>query len=69
MGNLVSKPNVRKGKNKETSKEQNAVDKSTKNFTYADGLRYHNVKDARYPLPNDENELDRLHLQHFMMRY
>ncbi|CAG8699265.1 3829_t:CDS:2, partial [Dentiscutata erythropus] len=38
-------------------------------FQYIDGRRFHNVKDAIYALPNDEGELDRLHFQHFIIRY
>ncbi|CAG8621763.1 18313_t:CDS:2 [Dentiscutata erythropus] len=44
---------------------------STQNdeFRYQDDRRYHNVEGAIYPMPNDEDEQDRLHLQHFLMRY
>ncbi|RHZ85321.1 hypothetical protein Glove_67g48 [Diversispora epigaea] len=38
-------------------------------FKYINGRRYHNVESVKYPLPNDEEELDRLHLQHFLLRY
>ncbi|CAG8771491.1 16480_t:CDS:2, partial [Cetraspora pellucida] len=38
-------------------------------FRYTNGRRFHNLENAVYPLPNDDDELDRLHLQHFMMRY
>ncbi|CAG8570632.1 6166_t:CDS:2 [Gigaspora margarita] len=38
-------------------------------FKFHDGRRYHNVENAVYPMPNDENEQDRLHFQHFLMRY
>ncbi|CAG8745805.1 2488_t:CDS:2, partial [Cetraspora pellucida] len=38
-------------------------------FRYIDGRRYHNVEKAKYHLPNDENESDRLHLQHFLLKY
>ncbi|CAG8604128.1 548_t:CDS:2 [Dentiscutata erythropus] len=38
-------------------------------FRYVDGRRFHNVENAVYPLPNDYDELDRLHLQHFMMKF
>ncbi|RHZ83291.1 hypothetical protein Glove_97g89 [Diversispora epigaea] len=38
-------------------------------FRYIDGRRYHNVEGAKYPLPNDDEELDRLHQQHFLLRY
>ncbi|RIB11505.1 S-adenosyl-L-methionine-dependent methyltransferase [Gigaspora rosea] len=38
-------------------------------FKFHDGRRYHNVESSVYPMPNDENEQDRLHFQHFLMRY
>ncbi|CAG8675503.1 26090_t:CDS:2 [Dentiscutata erythropus] len=38
-------------------------------FQYIDGRRYPNAQDIVYPLPNDEEESDRLHLQHFLARY
>ncbi|RIB29681.1 S-adenosyl-L-methionine-dependent methyltransferase, partial [Gigaspora rosea] len=38
-------------------------------FRYIDGRRYHNTENAVYYLPNDENETDRLHFQHFLIRY
>ncbi|CAG8733411.1 525_t:CDS:2, partial [Cetraspora pellucida] len=38
-------------------------------FQYIDGRRFHNVKGSMYILSNDENEQDRLHLQHFLIRY
>ncbi|CAG8587809.1 12007_t:CDS:2 [Racocetra fulgida] len=38
-------------------------------FRYIDGRRFHNVENVKYNLPNDENETDRLHLQHFLLRY
>ncbi|CAG8476804.1 7001_t:CDS:2 [Racocetra fulgida] len=38
-------------------------------FQYRDGRRFHNTEGAIYPMPNDEDEQDRLHLQHFLMRY
>ncbi|CAG8707395.1 1559_t:CDS:2, partial [Cetraspora pellucida] len=38
-------------------------------FRYIDGRRFHNVENAKYHLPNDENESDRLHSQHFLLRY
>ncbi|CAG8508438.1 4971_t:CDS:2, partial [Dentiscutata heterogama] len=38
-------------------------------FRYIDGRRFHNVKNAVYQVPNDDDEIDRLHLQHFIMRY
>ncbi|KAF0549288.1 S-adenosyl-L-methionine-dependent methyltransferase [Gigaspora margarita] len=38
-------------------------------FHFEDGRRYHNVENAVYFLPNDNDECDRLHLQHFIERY
>ncbi|CAG8559892.1 24284_t:CDS:2 [Cetraspora pellucida] len=38
-------------------------------FRYIDGRRFHNVENVKYHLPNDENETDRLHSQHFLLRY
>ncbi|CAG8617939.1 22803_t:CDS:2, partial [Dentiscutata erythropus] len=38
-------------------------------FRYIDGRRFHNMENAMYHLPNDEDETDRLHLQHFLLRY
>ncbi|CAG8741479.1 13186_t:CDS:2 [Dentiscutata erythropus] len=48
---------------------QNAQTDISTEFQYIDGRRFHNVENAIYPLPNDDNELDRLHLQHFLIRY
>ncbi|KAJ3040436.1 hypothetical protein HDV00_010872 [Rhizophlyctis rosea] len=48
-------------------------------FKYKDGRRYDvnfdplvpgiNKKDLVYPMPNDEDEMDRLDIQHYMLRY
>ncbi|CAG8649167.1 3755_t:CDS:2 [Racocetra fulgida] len=38
-------------------------------FRYINGRRFHNVENVKYHLPNDENESDRLHSQHFILRY
>ncbi|CAG8515050.1 415_t:CDS:2 [Funneliformis caledonium] len=38
-------------------------------FKYVDGRRYHNVSNLRYHLPNDDIEIDRLQLQHYLTRY
>ncbi|CAG8610207.1 11425_t:CDS:10, partial [Cetraspora pellucida] len=37
-------------------------------FRYLLGRRFHNVTDIIYDLPNDEIEVDRLHLEHFLTR-
>ncbi|RIB27215.1 S-adenosyl-L-methionine-dependent methyltransferase, partial [Gigaspora rosea] len=38
-------------------------------FRYVNGRRFHNEEGVEYFLPNDEEEQDRLHLQHFLIRY
>src|SRR5688500_16906480 len=40
-----------------------------KEFRFEDGRRFHNDKNAKYFLPNDDDEVDRLHSQHFLVRY
>ncbi|CAG8562289.1 7556_t:CDS:2, partial [Scutellospora calospora] len=38
-------------------------------FKYIDGRRYHNYENSRYPLPNDDEEINRLQTQHYLFRY
>ncbi|KAF0541350.1 S-adenosyl-L-methionine-dependent methyltransferase [Gigaspora margarita] len=61
MGRIISK----------LSKKDESIilQRSQTEFRYVDGRRFHNVKDVVYSLPNDEEESDRLHLQHFLLRY
>ncbi|RIB15554.1 hypothetical protein C2G38_2192102 [Gigaspora rosea] len=42
--------------------------KAHEQFQYLLGRRFHNVTDIIYDLPNDEDEVDRLHLEHFLTR-
>ncbi|KAG0369641.1 hypothetical protein BGZ54_009373 [Gamsiella multidivaricata] len=39
------------------------------NYRWFDGRRYHNTEGAVYMLPNDIDEMDRLHLQHYVIRH
>ncbi|KAF9097229.1 hypothetical protein BGX23_009477 [Mortierella sp. AD031] len=39
------------------------------NYRWIDGRRHHNTDGAAYILPNDIEEMDRLHLQHFVIRH
>jgi hypothetical protein len=41
---------------------------STLDFQYENGRRYHAYREGSYHLPNDENEQDRLDLQHELFR-
>ncbi|CAI2185876.1 5702_t:CDS:2 [Funneliformis geosporum] len=43
--------------------------KTKEEFRIEEGRRFHNVETIKYFLPNDDEELDRLHLQHYMWRY
>ncbi|CAG8741692.1 921_t:CDS:2, partial [Racocetra fulgida] len=38
-------------------------------FKFLNGRRYHNVENIHYFFPNDDQEIDRLQLQHYMMRF
>ncbi|KAF9901902.1 hypothetical protein BX616_002101 [Lobosporangium transversale] len=38
-------------------------------YQWLEGRRYHNIPGASYLLPNDIDEVDRLQLQHFILRY
>ncbi|KAG0274363.1 hypothetical protein BGZ95_009868 [Linnemannia exigua] len=39
------------------------------NYRWIDGRRHHNTDGAAYIMPNDIDEMDRLHLQHFVIRH
>ncbi|RIB07283.1 hypothetical protein C2G38_443255 [Gigaspora rosea] len=47
---------------KSKSRSMNSQSEIPKEFRYVDGRRFHNVENAAYLLPNDDNEID-------MMRY
>ncbi|GAA5811120.1 hypothetical protein MFLAVUS_004549 [Mucor flavus] len=38
-------------------------------FKYEEGRRYHADKDVSYILPNDDDEADRVHQQHWILKY
>ncbi|CAG8554645.1 158_t:CDS:2 [Funneliformis mosseae] len=40
---------------------------STSSFRYIDGRRFN--ENTKYTLPNDDEEIDRLHMQHYLQRY
>ncbi|RIB14827.1 S-adenosyl-L-methionine-dependent methyltransferase [Gigaspora rosea] len=55
-----------------SSQEDDSLDSQSKKqteFQYIDGRRFHNAKNVVYHLPIDEDEIDRLHIQHFLIRY
>ncbi|CAG8830757.1 5768_t:CDS:2, partial [Racocetra persica] len=49
--------------------ESTDTQSSQTEFRYINGRRFHNVENVKYNLPNDENEIDRLHSQHFLFKY
>ncbi|CAG8654355.1 15914_t:CDS:2 [Dentiscutata erythropus] len=55
--------------NSQNSRNSRNSQNSQSEFRYVDGRRFHNIENAVYQLPNDDDESDRLHLQHFIMRY
>ena len=68
MGNNITKE---KGKNNKPLDVAYVADTTNldEDFRFIDGRRYHNAENAKYDLPNDDDECDRLHLQHFVLRY
>ena len=51
-----------------TSNASTSLNSSVKNYQYENGRRYHAYKEGSYPLPNDEDEQDRLDLLHHIWR-
>ncbi len=69
MGNKITKG---KGKNKKPPDVADATDTTNldkEDFRFIDGRRYHNSENTKWALPNDDDECDRLHLQHFVLRH
>ncbi|CAG8746157.1 2176_t:CDS:1, partial [Cetraspora pellucida] len=52
--------------NNNLSIENNSDECILDTFRYIGGRRFHNVLDAKYFLPNDNGEVDRLEGQHFL---
>ncbi|KAF9579980.1 hypothetical protein BGW38_003544 [Lunasporangiospora selenospora] len=46
-----------------------AMRSGKQNYRWIDGRRHHNAEGAIYVLPNDIDEMDRLHLQHYVIRH
>ncbi|CAG8639570.1 3903_t:CDS:2, partial [Dentiscutata heterogama] len=55
--------------NNNNSIENNSDECILDTFRYIGGRRFHNVTDAKYFLPNDNGEVDRLEGQHFLYRH
>ncbi|KAI8335777.1 S-adenosyl-L-methionine-dependent methyltransferase [Chlamydoabsidia padenii] len=74
MGQQSSKKILRQSRNKETTSLPSLV-VTTSNlnkgsvFRYKEGRRYHEDASIPYFLPNDDEECDRAHQQHWLFRY
>ncbi|CAG8700602.1 1427_t:CDS:2, partial [Funneliformis mosseae] len=58
-----------KSKDKKEKTQQELNPKVKEMFRVEEGRRFHNDENSKYFLPNDDEELDRLHLQHYIWRY
>ena len=69
MGSTLTKRKGRKGDKSPSAADITNLDKKDEDFRYADGRRYNNAENSKYLFPNDDEECDRLHMQHFVLRY
>ncbi|RUO97141.1 hypothetical protein BC936DRAFT_140913, partial [Jimgerdemannia flammicorona] len=78
MGNEISKVfkerlrrQARESRNQDSATTAATLSTSERNsnFRWDDGRRYHAVPDSLYCLPNDDQEIDRLHSQHWMLKH
>jgi len=71
MGNTLAK--IKKIKKKrsgsQSPKPTEDVDADKDDFRFINGRRYHNAENSNYILPNDDEECDRLHTQHFVLKH
>ncbi|CAG8447820.1 4585_t:CDS:2 [Scutellospora calospora] len=58
----------KKFKNDQDDNVTNTNDQSAF-FKFIEGRRFHNIEGVHYPFPNDDDECDRLHLQHFLNKH
>ncbi|RGB30522.1 S-adenosyl-L-methionine-dependent methyltransferase [Rhizophagus diaphanus] len=69
MGHVGSKSNLNPNNNNRSSRKSSSSISKKHSFRYANGRRFHNDENSMYFLPNDEEEVDRLQLEHFLFRY
>ena len=65
MGITISK--IHKKPRKQAQQPEDPDKKET--FRFENKRRFHNDQSSEYFLPNDDDEIDRLHSQHFLVRY
>ncbi|CAG8831586.1 34131_t:CDS:1, partial [Racocetra persica] len=68
MGNQQSTKNATKNKNKNKTPSKSSTNEQKKPW-YVEGRRYTNYKNSKYFLPDDEIEMDRLQMQHYLFRH
>ncbi|RIB10444.1 S-adenosyl-L-methionine-dependent methyltransferase, partial [Gigaspora rosea] len=68
LRNMWSKPCPQKTSIDSNTKSVSST-QSPSSFRYIDGRRYHNDENSKYPLPNDDEEINRLQTQHYLFRY
>jgi len=69
MGNKITKEKRMNNKSPVVANVVDTTNCDEEDFRFIDGRRFHNAENAKYDLPNDDDECDRLHLQHFVLRY
>ena len=69
MGIALAKRKGEKNKSPSVADIEDTTNLDKEDFRFIGGRRFHNVENAKYPLPNDDEECDRLHMQHFIIRY
>ncbi|CAG8561052.1 17192_t:CDS:2 [Funneliformis caledonium] len=70
MGTFLAKERINKSnKSNKIPPSSSSTDIDKEKFRYIEGRRFNNFQTSKYVLPNDDEECDRLHMQHFLMRY
>ncbi|CAG8632726.1 4623_t:CDS:2 [Funneliformis mosseae] len=73
MGTFLAKERINKSNKSSKSNKippsSSSTDIDKEKFRYIEGRRFNNFQTSKYVLPNDDEECDRLHMQHFLMRY
>src|SRR6266542_3559707 len=69
MGNTFTRRKKKNNNNNKSTNLAEVVDTTRGSFRFVNGRRYHNAGNSKYILPNDNDECDRLHMQHFVFRY
>ncbi|GAN05891.1 methyltransferase type 11 [Mucor ambiguus] len=68
-GNQQHNNNKYAATNSPVTSTTNSSSHNGHSFQFKDGRRYHSDSDVAYVLPNDDDEADRVHQQHWILRY